>query len=203
MEQMGDESGKAGELRRRAETLFQARFAEALEDPGTMTPHRVRNLVHQLQVHQIELEMQNEELRRAQAELGEARARYFDLYNLAPLGYCTLDSEGLILEANLTLLAGNLGNAGQFIDEATRSGSAHREGELRAQRQAVQNRNQREADQRRGNRTTENDDHRMFADEHVEIAPHQHHRNDNDGTGDQADASGNIHEVLRRAQRPF
>ena len=103
MDQMGDEFGKAGELRRRAETLFQARFADTLEDPGTMTPHRVRNLIHQLQVHQIELEMQNEELRRAQVELGEARARYFDLYNLAPLGYCTLDSEGLILEANLTL----------------------------------------------------------------------------------------------------
>jgi len=103
MQQMGDELGKAGDLRRRAETLFQARFADTLEDPGTMTPHRVRNLIHQLQVHQIELEMQNEELRRAQVELGEARARYFDLYNLAPLGYCTLDSEGLILEANLTL----------------------------------------------------------------------------------------------------
>jgi two-component system cell cycle sensor histidine kinase/response regulator CckA len=103
MDQMRDAFGKAGELRSRAEALFQARFPDAPEDPGAMTPHRVRNLIHQLPVHQIELEMQNEELRRAQAELEETKARYFDLYNLAPLGYCTLDSEGRILEANLTL----------------------------------------------------------------------------------------------------
>ncbi len=53
-------------------------------------------------MHQIELEMQNEELRRPQAELDAARARYFDLYDLAPVGYCTLSEKGLILEANLT-----------------------------------------------------------------------------------------------------
>jgi CheY-like chemotaxis protein len=46
--------------------------------------------------------MQNEELRRAQAELDDARARYFDLYDLAPVGYCTLSEQGLILETNLT-----------------------------------------------------------------------------------------------------
>jgi len=60
------------------------------------------NLIHELRVHQIELEMQNEELRRAQAELDAARARYFDLYDLAPVGYCTVSEQGLILEANLT-----------------------------------------------------------------------------------------------------
>ncbi|WP_206171870.1 PAS domain S-box protein [Thiorhodococcus mannitoliphagus] len=46
--------------------------------------------------------LQNEELRRAQAEIEAARARYFDLYELAPVGYCTLSEPGLILEANLT-----------------------------------------------------------------------------------------------------
>ena len=46
--------------------------------------------------------MQNEELRRAQVELDAARARYFDLYDLAPVGYCTVSEQGLILEANLT-----------------------------------------------------------------------------------------------------
>ena len=66
------------------------------------TPEETRRVLHDLRVHQIELEMQNEELRRAQEELDAARARYFDLYELAPVGYCTISEKGLILEANLT-----------------------------------------------------------------------------------------------------
>jgi PAS domain S-box-containing protein len=97
-----EEPGKAGELHRRAEALALARWADAPEDIGATTPEGTRQLFHSLQVHQIELEMQNEELRRVQVELAAARARYFDLYDLAPLGYCTLSGEGLILEANLT-----------------------------------------------------------------------------------------------------
>ena len=58
--------------------------------------------LHDLQLHQIELEMQNEELRRARLELDAERDRYFDLYDLAPVGYCTLSEKGLILGANLT-----------------------------------------------------------------------------------------------------
>ena len=83
--------------------------AEALARVGTtanaqnLTSEEMRQALHELRVHQIELEMQNEELRRAQTELDAARARYFDLYDLAPAGYCTVSEQGLVLEANLTV----------------------------------------------------------------------------------------------------
>ncbi len=84
-------------LRRRAEAWLRRQSP----DQGTAS-EEVGQLLHELQVHQIELEMQNEELRRAQQELEVSRTRYFDLYDLAPVGYLTLSEHGLILEANLT-----------------------------------------------------------------------------------------------------
>jgi PAS domain S-box-containing protein len=64
----------------------------------TMDQHR---LVHELQVHQIELEIQNEELTQTLTEVNALRAKYLDLYDFAPVGYFTLDTKGNILELNL------------------------------------------------------------------------------------------------------
>ena len=68
-----------------------------------LSPEETQHVLHELRVHQIELEMQNEELRRAQAALDTVRAHYFDLYDLAPIGYITLTEMGVIQEANLTV----------------------------------------------------------------------------------------------------
>ena len=93
------------DLRMRADALWRKRSAErdSTSHAGADIPlEEALNLLHELEVHQIELEMQNDELRRTQDELAASRARYFDLYDLAPVGYLTLSEEGRILEANLT-----------------------------------------------------------------------------------------------------
>jgi len=101
MDNTETKSGSASELRQRAEKL--ARGSTPVPEKCTDSlPVEVQEIVHELLVHQIELELQNEELRRAQVELDAARARYFDLYDLAPVGYCTLSEKGMIEEANLT-----------------------------------------------------------------------------------------------------
>ena len=89
-------------LRKQAEALANERAGELQDNPEVLPPEAARRALHELRVHQIELEMQNEELRRVQTELEESRARYFDLYDLAPVGYLTLNDKGIILEANLT-----------------------------------------------------------------------------------------------------
>jgi chemotaxis family two-component system sensor kinase Cph1 len=92
-------SGKL--LRERAEET-ERKNAASPEGQEPLSPQEIQQTLHELRVHQIELEMQNEELRRTQAELDRSRERYFDLYDLAPVGYCTISEKGLIQEANLT-----------------------------------------------------------------------------------------------------
>jgi PAS domain S-box-containing protein len=85
----------------RDKSIEKLRTLEDLE-LSTQSPEEILRTLHELRVHQIELKMQNEELRQTQVNLNAERARYFDLYNLAPIGYVTLGEKGLIKEANLT-----------------------------------------------------------------------------------------------------
>lgn len=95
----------AADLRRKAEERLRERrrgqksAATAATEVSGQDPVR---LVHELQVHQIELEMQNEELQQARTRADAHLAQYTELYDFAPTGYLTLDCEGMILQANLT-----------------------------------------------------------------------------------------------------
>jgi len=85
---------------------FRKRAEESLKSepdrPDDMCLEEVNSLIHELRVHQIELEMQNEELRRVQSDLEISRLRYADLYDFAPVGYLTLNKHGEIVDLNLT-----------------------------------------------------------------------------------------------------
>lgn len=93
-------------LRRRADVIAAATASNTFEPLVNLSLEETHAMLHELRVHQIELGMQNEELRRSQVQLDISRALYFDLYDLAPVGYCTLGQQGQILQANLT--AGSL-----------------------------------------------------------------------------------------------
>jgi len=89
-------------LRARAEDRLRKRTAASQAARFPWSREEAQKTIHELEVHQIELTMQHEELSRLQADLEAARAHYFDLYHLAPIGYCILSPDGLVLEANLT-----------------------------------------------------------------------------------------------------
>ena len=89
-------------LHRRAEKICRKEAARLPASPVDESSGETRRILHELRVHQLELEMQNEELRRTQEALDAARVRYLDLYNLAPVGYLILNEQGLMVEANHT-----------------------------------------------------------------------------------------------------
>ena len=111
MTEKGTRPNQATDLRREAEEIIHERAALS---PGKManwldaSPKGVQliqdlpTMLHEMQIHQIELEMQNTTLCQRQEELDAARAKYFDFYELAPVGYITVSKQGLIIEANLT-----------------------------------------------------------------------------------------------------
>lgn len=90
-------------LHRMAQQQAVGQAILSLEVVAEMSPEDTQLLFHELRVYQIELEMQNAELRRTQEALYLERERYFDLYELAPVGYCTVSESGLILQANLSM----------------------------------------------------------------------------------------------------
>ncbi len=97
-----DPQSGAAELRAKADALIRGKTAQSPEHLAALSHETTKAMLHELEVHQIELELQNEELRRAQVALEDSRARYFDLYDQAPVGYVTVSKPGFILEANLT-----------------------------------------------------------------------------------------------------
>ncbi|MCF8226955.1 MAG: PAS domain-containing protein [Bacteroidales bacterium] len=93
------DSSDPGMLRKKAEEKLKSKQKSEVK-PDLETD--AKKLLHELQVHQIELEMQNEELRRANETAEAALKKYTMLYDLAPMGYFTLDEDGSISELNFT-----------------------------------------------------------------------------------------------------
>jgi len=91
-------SNKFNNLRKRSEFFYKLDPV----NPGKTSPKEAKNLIEELRIHQIELEMQNDELQLAQSQLIAARDKYEDLYDSAPVSYLTIERKGLILDTNLT-----------------------------------------------------------------------------------------------------
>ncbi|HEX8949214.1 MAG TPA: LuxR C-terminal-related transcriptional regulator [Dissulfurispiraceae bacterium] len=109
MERENPSKANMASLRERAERKLRERAARLHGLPATA----VNRLIHELGTYMIELEMQNEELKKAQEEIEGFRRKYVDFYEFAPVGYLTLDRSGMIIEANHT--------AGALLDRPKRS----------------------------------------------------------------------------------
>jgi PAS domain S-box-containing protein len=102
MRKTRDQSADAFGLRKKAESPFAENGKSQDAGTGECKVHAdLQRLAQELQIHQVELEAQNEELKNARNEAETERARYTDLYDFAPVGYFTLDDEGIIRQANL------------------------------------------------------------------------------------------------------
>ena len=95
----GDPDDASVSRRKKAEKILEERRLAGELHEATADD---RALIHELQVHQIELEMQNEELKQARDATEKLQLKYEDLYDFAPVGYFTVDQDGTICEANLT-----------------------------------------------------------------------------------------------------
>ncbi|MGO9139356.1 MAG: PAS domain S-box protein [Syntrophales bacterium] len=98
MKKAGPKAKHLDNLRKRAENKIPISGISTEK----MSPPEIQEVVHELHVHQIELEMQNEVLQKSQAETAESQYKYSDLYDFAPVGYFTFDKKGHIIEANVT-----------------------------------------------------------------------------------------------------
>ncbi len=94
-------AGETLTLRQQAEARWQQTTGSLPDIFEDLTIADSHSLLQELHVHQIELEMQNEELRRAKIELEDSRTGYMNLYELAPVGYFSVSDDGLLLQANL------------------------------------------------------------------------------------------------------
>jgi PAS domain S-box-containing protein len=103
-------ANKPASLRKRAEGLLSKQKERLTELSST----DMKKLVHELATHQIELEMQNEELRNSHMAVESLRARYADLYDFSPMGYFSFDKDGVLREVNLTG-AGMLGSTKRLL----------------------------------------------------------------------------------------
>lgn len=101
MEMREEDQGHFYNLRQRAEDVLKGKKVEV----DGLTTEDIQFLLHELQVHQAELVLQNEELRQTQEELETSRDRYADLYSFAPAGYCTINKRDQIQEANHSFAA--------------------------------------------------------------------------------------------------
>lgn len=95
------ESNKFKKLRKQAEEKLKKAIRESDQMPDEAALS-IKELIHELQVHQIELEMQNKELQQTQKKLKTSKQKYSNLYDFAPVSYLTLDKDAKILKANVT-----------------------------------------------------------------------------------------------------